>query len=121
MKDFKSLSFHLDHYLIVCSRRIELPSQEPQSWVLTIVRRVQSTRWDSNPHNSHFECDTYSSSITCRKKVPPQGLEPCPIDPESIVLPAKLQGNKIMSPNGIEPSTHALKGRCSNQLSYEPI
>ena len=35
-----------------------------------------SASWDSNPDNSHFECDTYTNSITDPNKVDQEGFEP---------------------------------------------
>ena len=42
---------------------------------------------------------------------------------KSVALPlgyTPIASNKMVSPQGFEPRTHGLEGRCSIQLSYEP-
>ena len=42
---------------------------------------------------------------------------------KSVALPlgyTPISSNKMVSPQGFEPRTHGLEGRCSIQLSYEP-
>ena len=39
---------------------------------------------------------------------------------KSVALPLGYTPKKLVSPQGFEPRTHGLEGRCSIQLSYEP-
>ena len=40
---------------------------------------------------------------------------------KSCALPLGDTPKKMVSPQGFEPRTHGLEGRCSIQLSYEPL
>ncbi len=49
------------------------------------------------------------------------GLEPTHNGVKVRCLTGLAIPQKMVSPQGFEPRTHGLEGRCSIQLSYEPI